>query len=160
MDVAEVHLPYYCIVNEGYNHCWHFYRRHSQLTHILKWKKKRRRCEGEKEECLREKEKETKTDRPTGWDWVSGTERMEESRWYRQRNEQVIEVKWEWEQERKKRRGNLREIKHGLCATEVRRQTSMLWQPAGTSPADRLCCFPICSEERHSPTWGHVKASR
>lgn len=87
-------------------------------------------------------------------------EGKKESRRYRRQNEQVIEVKWEWEQERKKRRGDLREIKHGLRATEVRRQTSMLWQPAGTSPADRLCCFPICSEERHSPTWGRVKASR
>lgn len=114
------------------------------------------------------KEKETQTDRPAGrltetecqGQSERERERKKESRWYRQQNEQVIEVKWEWEQERKKRRGDLREIKHGLCATEVRRQTSMLWQPAGTSPADRLCCFPICSEERHSPTWGRVKASR
>lgn len=87
-------------------------------------------------------------------------ERKKESRWYREQNEQVVQVKWEWEQERKKRRGDLREIKHGLCATEVRRQTSMLWRPAETSPADRLGCFPICSEEQHSPTWGRVKASR
>lgn len=153
----------YCLVYEGYNQCWHFYKIHSQLTRIWVWRRRRRRCEREKEAGPREKDKETQTDRPAGWQRRSGRdrekEREKESRWYRQQNEQVIEVKWEREQEGKKRRGDLREIKHGLCATEVRLQTSMLWQPAGTSPVDRLCCFPICSEERHSPTWGHVKAS-
>lgn len=49
----------------------------------------------------REKEKETQTDRPTGWQRRSVRDREEEgkkeSRWYRRQNEQVIEVKWERE---------------------------------------------------------------
>lgn len=143
---------------EEHNHFCYCYKTHNQLTHIWKWKR-RQRCDGEKGRLKRERQ----TGREAGRKGVSGTEggniRMKESRWHRQQNEQVIEVKWEQEQEGEKRRGDLREIKHGLRAAEVRLQTSVLWQPAGTSPADRLCCFPICSEERQSPTWGRMKVS-
>lgn len=78
MEGAGVHLPYYCLVDEGYNHCWHFYKTHSQLTRILKWKRRRRRCEGEREAGPGGKEKETQTDRPTGWQRLSVRDREKE----------------------------------------------------------------------------------
>lgn len=144
MEGAGVHLPYYCNVDEGYNHCWHFYKTRSQLTRFFfKAKEKEREVwEKTRGRPRRKIKRRRQTGQQVDRDRVSGTkdeqrEWKKESRWYRQRNEQVIEVNWEWEQERKKRRGDLREIKHGLSATEVRRQTSMLWQPAGTFPADR-----------------------
>lgn len=99
---GRVHLPHYCIVDEGYNHCWHFYMTHSQLTRILKQEEEEEEVWGRKgREAREEKKKETQTDRPTGWQTLGVRDRVKErkkgSRWYRQRNEQVIEVKWEWE---------------------------------------------------------------
>lgn len=161
---AGVHLPYYCI-GWRIQSLLAFLQDTQPTNTYLKAKEKEEEVWGreKKKRQAQEKKRRRQTGQQADRTWVSGTERTwkrEKSRWYRQQNEHVIEVKWEWEQERKKRRGDLGEIKHGLCATEIRWQTSMLWQPAGTSPADRLCCFPICSEERHSPTWGRVKASR
>lgn len=164
MEGAGVHLPYYCIVDEGYNHCWHFDKTHSQLTRILKWERTRGRCERRREGGPGENEKETQTDRPTGWQRPERRgrrerERKKESRWYRQRNEQVMEVKWEWEQERKRKEGRPErnqtwaQCNWGTSANE--HVMAARWDFPG-----RSCCFPICSEERHSPTWGRVKASR
>lgn len=86
--------------------------------------------------------------------------RKKESWWYRQQNEQVMEAKWEWEQEKKKKKEGRPEKNQtwaqcnwGALANE--HVMAARWDFPATS-----CCFPICSEERHSPTWGRVKASR
>lgn len=106
MEAAWVYLPYYCLLDEGYNHCWHFRKTQSQLTHILKWRRRKRRCERKKED--RPKRKIKLYRQATGWQRQSVRDEekggKEESRWYRQQNEQVIEVKWWWKQERKKKR--------------------------------------------------------
>lgn len=67
MEGAGVHLPYYCNVDEGYNHCWHFYKTRSQLTRFFFLSE--REGEGGVREDAREaqeKNKERQTDRPTG----------------------------------------------------------------------------------------------
>ena len=139
--------------------------RHSQLARILKWKGRRREVWGRERERGREGEREREregglrarrektggADRQTGrradGARVSGTGGggggEKASGWHRQWNEQVIEVKWEWEQSGgKKGRGNLRGIKHGLRATEVRRQTSMLRRPRWEFPGRSFVPFP------------------
>lgn len=93
-------LTYHCFVCEEHNRFCHCYKASSQLTHI--WKRKRRhRCDGEKGRPKRE----GKTGQMAERHWLSGpedrNERMKGSRWHRQQNERVIEVKWEREWERK-----------------------------------------------------------
>lgn len=78
MEAAWVYLPYYCFVDEGYNHCWHFRKTQSQLAHILKWKRRKRRCERKKDERPQRKIKnETHTGEPQV-DRVSGTRKKAE----------------------------------------------------------------------------------
>jgi len=160
MEGAGVHLPYYCLVDEGYNHCWHFHKTQPTNTYFKVKEKEREVWENKEGRPKRERKRHLQTGQQVDRGWVSGTgkkgrERKKESRWFRQQNEQVIEVNWKWEQEEKKRRGDLREIKHGLSATEVRRQTSMLWQPAGTSLADRAVSQSVLrsSTAPHGDVW-------
>jgi len=81
MEGAAEHLPYHCIVDEGDNHCWHFYKTQPTNRYL--------KAKEEEEEVWRRKRKRH---RQTGQqaDRVSGTRK--ERRWHRQQNERVIEV--------------------------------------------------------------------